>query len=186
MAGGGNAAGLFFWNDMTTAHASIQDAECHEPKHITSSLVTDAGKVLTPSGTVAGTSELRLLASTELSDTANLARKDGSNGPIKKRITNLTYAASVASSCDTTDIGTLTLAGAVAFAAPTGTPVDGQSLVYRIVSDGVSAVTWASIFRFAGATAPTITLTSGKTDRVAFEYNQASAKWDCVALTQNL
>ena len=42
-------------------HVTITSANCHEPKHITSSTTADAGKVITPSSSVNGTSTLRLL-----------------------------------------------------------------------------------------------------------------------------
>ena len=42
-------------------HVSIQSADTHEPKHITAATVVDAGKVITPSGSVNGESELRRL-----------------------------------------------------------------------------------------------------------------------------
>lgn len=51
-------------------HVDIQNADCHEPKHITDALTSDAGKVITPSSTTAGDSELRKLLRSELSDYA--------------------------------------------------------------------------------------------------------------------
>lgn len=47
-------------------HAEMTGSELHEAKGIDSALTTDAGKVLTPSGTTAGISELRKLKATEL------------------------------------------------------------------------------------------------------------------------
>ena len=47
-------------------HAGLVSAECHEPKLITDTLITDTGKVITPSGTLAGTSELRKLKFSEI------------------------------------------------------------------------------------------------------------------------
>jgi len=49
-------------------HSTIANADCHEPKHVTDALTSDAGKVVTPSSTTAGTSELRQLTRDELSD----------------------------------------------------------------------------------------------------------------------
>lgn len=46
---------------MATEHVSITSSNCHEPKHITNATTADAGKVLTPSATSAGTSVLRPL-----------------------------------------------------------------------------------------------------------------------------
>ena len=47
-------------------HNTIVSANAHEPKHITDSAISDAGKILTPSGTVAGVSELRQLTFEEI------------------------------------------------------------------------------------------------------------------------
>ncbi len=51
-------------------HDTIQHADTHEPKHITTSSTSDTGKVITPSGTTGGTSELRKLEATELATTS--------------------------------------------------------------------------------------------------------------------
>lgn len=48
-------------------HSTLTTSQVHEPKHITSSATGDAGKVITPSSTVAGTSVLRNLTDTEIS-----------------------------------------------------------------------------------------------------------------------
>lgn len=50
-------------------HSTIQSADCHEPKSITTSTTADTGKVITPSGTTSGTSELRKVLATELDST---------------------------------------------------------------------------------------------------------------------
>lgn len=42
-------------------HASITSNDCHEPKHISTSLTSQAGMVITPSSTTAGTSSFRRL-----------------------------------------------------------------------------------------------------------------------------
>lgn len=57
-------------------HDTIQHADTHEPKHITTSSTSDTGKVITPSGTTSGTSELRTIKATELDTTG------GANGEI--------------------------------------------------------------------------------------------------------
>ena len=49
-------------------HNTIQHADTHEPKHITTSGVTDSGKVITPSDTQIGVSELRRLNSSDIVD----------------------------------------------------------------------------------------------------------------------
>ena len=51
---------------MSILHSAIQHADCHEPRHVTTAVVGDAGKVITPSTSVAGTSVLRLLTFAEI------------------------------------------------------------------------------------------------------------------------
>ena len=50
-------------------HDVTQSADCHEPLGITISTTADTGKVMTPSGSVSGTSELRKIKATELDTT---------------------------------------------------------------------------------------------------------------------
>lgn len=49
-----------------TNHVDLTNAELHEPKNIIDAGTSDAGKVLTPSASVAGTSELRKLTEAEI------------------------------------------------------------------------------------------------------------------------
>ena len=51
-----------------TAHLSLGSSEVHEPKHITTSSTGDAGKVITPSSTTAGSSELRNIKQSEVTE----------------------------------------------------------------------------------------------------------------------
>ena len=70
------------------------------------------------------------------------------------------------------------LAVPATFAAPSGTPVDGQRLLLRIKDNGTArALTWNAIYRVIGVTLPTST-TAGKTIYIDCVYNSADAKWD--------
>lgn len=53
---------------MAVDHRFALSAEVHEPKHITNTNTADSGKVITPSSSTAGTSELRYLSLSDLSD----------------------------------------------------------------------------------------------------------------------
>lgn len=90
-----------------------------------------------------------------------------------------------APNADTTDQYQLTaLAAAATFAAPSGTPVNGQRLLMRIKDNGTArALTWNAIYRAIGVTLPTTTVL-GKTLYVLFIYNSADTKWDAVAVGQ--
>lgn len=72
-------------------------------------------------------------------------------------------------------------AEAMAFAAPTGTPVQNQKLLIRITDNGQArAISWNSAFRSVAATLPTTTV-AGKTMYIGFIYNSTASKWDCLA-----
>ena len=86
---------------------------------------------------------------------------------------------------NTTDIHVITAqAAAAAFAAPTGSPVQGQKLIIRIKDNGTArALTWDAIYRAMGTALPTITVL-GKTLYLGFIYNFTDTRWDLVASAQ--
>ena len=99
----------------------------------------------------------------------------------------------VASSATPTPVGsdfnnmfTVTaLAVAATFAAPTGTPANGNKLIIRIKDDATArALAWNAIYRAGEVALPTTTVIS-KTIYCGFIYNSADSKWDFVALTQS-
>jgi hypothetical protein len=86
---------------------------------------------------------------------------------------------------DTTDLYIAEgLTGAITFAQPSGTPVNGQKLLIRIKDNGtVRGITWttsAGAFREVGITLPTTTVLS-KVTYVGCVYNGTDSFWDAVA-----
>ena len=77
-------------------------------------------------------------------------------------------------------------AAALTLAAPTGTPVDGQSLMIRIKDNGTArGITWTSGaggYRAIGVTLPTTTVIS-KTTYVGLIYNSTDSRWDAIGVT---
>lgn len=86
---------------------------------------------------------------------------------------------------DTTDIHTITAqAAAAAFAAPSGTPTQGQSMMIRIKDNGTArALSWNAIYRAVGIVLPTTTVIS-KTLYVGMIYNSTDTKWDVLGVAQ--
>lgn len=78
------------------------------------------------------------------------------------------------------------LSGSVLVSIPTGTPMDGQSLIFRILDNGTSrALTWttsASGYRVVGEILPTTT-TASKTTYVGCLYNANKKYWDVLAVS---
>jgi hypothetical protein len=72
-------------------------------------------------------------------------------------------------------------------AAPTGTPVDGNKLLFRILDNGsAQTITWNATYTAIGVTLPTAT-TANKTLYVGCIYNaygsSGSPRWDVIAVT---
>ena len=69
-------------------------------------------------------------------------------------------------------------------AAPTGTPVQSQSLIFRFKDNGTArTIAWNGVFRAIGVTLPTTTVVS-KLTYVGCKYNSTDTKWDVVSVQQ--
>ncbi len=87
---------------------------------------------------------------------------------------------------DTVNITALAVAITSMTTNLSGTPVNGQKLIYRIKDNGVArAITWGASFEAVGAALPTTTVAS-KRLVVGFIYDSTSAKWGCVAVNQEV
>jgi len=107
------------------------------------------------------------------------------NKRINPRIGTTVSGATITPTGDDSDEYTVTaLATAATIAAPSGTPVNGQKLILRIIDDGTPrALTWNAIYAVIGVTLPTTTVTS-KYVYIGCIYNTQSSKWDVVAVQQ--
>lgn len=107
---------------------------------------------------------------------------------IAPRITSITSSAAPTPSADTTDVYLVTaLATDPTFGAPTGSPVHGQSLVIRIKDDGTArTLAWNGAYRAGTDVALPTTTVISKTMYLGFKYNTTDAKWDLLALVDNI
>jgi hypothetical protein len=77
-------------------------------------------------------------------------------------------------------------AAALTVAAPTGTPVDGNKLILRILDNGTSrAITWNATYTSFGVPLPAAT-TINKTLYVGCIYNANNTRWDVIAVNQQI
>ena len=113
-------------------HSTIQSADCHEPKAITTSTTADTGKVITPSGTTSGTSELRKVKALELDSTG------GSEGQVLEIVSGtpawVTPGAEIYGGLKTTD-------GAIDIATVGVTAKKLLAFLTAMPSNGVTAST---------------------------------------------
>ena len=74
-------------------------------------------------------------------------------------------------------------AATLAINAPTGTPVDGNKLIIRILDNGTSqTINWNGTYTVIGTTLPTAT-TVNKMTYVGCIYNSTNTRWDVIAVT---
>ncbi len=106
------------------------------------------------------------------------------NKRIDPRMVSASSAASLTPDVSAADIYAYTaLAEGLTINAPTGTPVDGSKLVFRILDNGTSrALTWNGTYTQIGVTLPTAT-TANKTTYVGCIYNAYNARWDVLAVS---
>ncbi len=103
-------------------------------------------------------------------------------------VTSVAYASTITPAVGTTgalvtyNIAALT--GALTVNAPTGTPLDGQTLKFRFVQDGTGRViTWNAAFAFGtDITAAMIPTTASAKFEVAFQWNATDSKWRAIGL----
>lgn len=112
----------------------------------------------------------------------------GSSGTILRRTTSTTSSATPTPDSTNTDLYCLTaLATAPTFAAPTGSPSNGQGLMIRIKDNGTArALAYNAIYRASTDLALPSTTVINKTLYMGFIYNSTDTKWDLVAVLNNI
>lgn len=103
---------------------------------------------------------------------------------INPRVSSTTSTATLTPDISAFDQYNLTAqAAGLTVAAPTGTPVDGNKLIIRILDNGTSqTITWNGTYTAIGVTLPTAT-TANKMIYVGCVYNSANTRWDVIAVT---
>jgi hypothetical protein len=106
------------------------------------------------------------------------------NKRIDPRVTSAASASSLTPDISASDVYAYTaLAAGLTINAPTGTPVDGDKLMFRLLDNGTSrALTWNGTYTVIGVTLPTAT-TISKTTYVGCIYNANNTRWDVIAVT---
>lgn len=108
--------------------------------------------------------------------------------PALNRTVSVAYAAAVTPNSDTTDLLIIAaLTGAITVNAPTGTPVDGQTLRIRMSQDGTGGrvVTWNAAFAFGTDVTAAMepTALNSKWERI-FEWSVADTKWRATGIVR--
>lgn len=129
------------------------------------------------------------LASTDLTDSASLARLTSvqtlTNKRVTSRVVTVTQSATPAINTDNTDVASITgLAQAITSMTTnlSGTPADGDTLLIRLTDDGTGrAISWGAKFEASTIELPTTTVASTML-AVQFIWNTVSSAWRCVGV----
>ncbi len=99
-------------------------------------------------------------------------------------VQSVTSAATVTPTTLNDEVIITAQAVALNIANPTGTALQGESLIIRIKDNGTArAITYDTQYRAIGVTLPTTTIIS-KTLYLGFIYNSNDTKWDCIGVAQ--
>jgi len=145
------------------------------------STVTISGNFATTL-TVSGATTLTLPTTGTV--TTNAGTETLTNKRIDPRVTSAASASSLTPDISASDVYAYTaLAAGLTINAPTGTPLDGDKLIFRLLDNGTSrALTWNATYTVIGVTLPTATTVS-KTSYIGCIYNANNTRWDVIAVT---
>lgn len=106
---------------------------------------------------------------------------------IAPNVSSAASASTVTPDVSTYDMYAYTaLAANLTINAPTGSPSDGQTLLFRILDDGTSrTLTWNATYTAIGASLPTAT-TANKMIYVGCIYNSANTRWDVISVASQV
>jgi len=134
---------------------------------------------------ILGTEKISLQGDTLVDGSLDMNNNRILNSVVNPSVQETTSTATFTINADEETNGVLTAMSAnTTIASPTGTPVQGQKLIYRFTDDGTSrTLTWNAIFRAIGITLPTAT-TASKLLYVGCLYNSTDSKWDVIAVKE--
>jgi hypothetical protein len=137
-------------------------------------------------GALAGSTNLTFNGTTFAMQTATALNLTATTlvGRINPRVVSTASSTSVTPDISAADIYAFTaLSTTLVIATPTGTPLDGNKLIFRVLDNGTTrTLTWSSTYTAIGVTLPTAT-TANKTVYVGCIYNTNNTRWDAIAVT---
>jgi hypothetical protein len=122
---------------------------------------------------------------TNVTGTLNVTGNLVTGGAVVSRVTTIADGTTVTMNGDTTDLATQTntqAAGTLVINAITGTPFNGQRIMFRLQSANVQTFSWNAVFGGSTDTPlPTASSGSNKYDYMGFIYNSTAIKWQLLA-----
>lgn len=177
---GGNilTTGLFSVTGNVTANNGMFTNIVNVASH-TGAVVSVTGNVTSGNILTAG-----LISATGNITVGNISAVGGISGLINPRTVTTTSNAAVTPNIAVYDQYNYTaLAANLTINAPTGGPVDGNKILFRILDNGTTrTLTWNATYTAIGVTLPTAT-TANKMVYVGCVYNSTNTRWDAIAVS---
>lgn len=149
------------------------------------SLVAEDLKQATGAEINTGTSDIKIVTPKAIADSTIIKSTDTLSNRINPRTTTEASSATPTINSNNTDTHTITALATEITSMTTnlsGTPVNGQKLIIRILDNGTArAIAWGARFASRGATLPVTTVIS-KYLYIGLIYNSTASVWDCVAV----
>lgn len=175
----GTSGGVLYYSATGTLSSSAALAA--------SALVIGGGAGAAPSTVTTGAgvvTALGVAANAATGFTTGSGTATLTNKRIDPRVVSAASASSLTPDVSAADMYAYTaLATNLTINAPTGTPVNGNKLMLRILDNGTfRTLTWNATYTPIGVVLPTTT-TANKTVYVGCIYNAANTRWDVIAVT---
>jgi hypothetical protein len=124
------------------------------------------------------------LTGTNANITSNLTANTISSSRLNVRTSTTTSTATLSPDISAYDQYNITAqAVTLTIAAPIGTPVDGNKLMFRILDNGTSqTISWNATYTVIGCVLP-LSTTVSKMTYVGCIYNSTNTRWDVIAVT---
>ena len=172
-------------SDISTNNAKVTNATHTGEVTGSGALTVDSSAISNRTGVSAAGADYLLIG--DSSDSDNLKKALVSSLPITRPVNALSDGATI--NIDASDaingIFTVTMAGNRTIAAPTGSPVNGQTMELWLRQDatGSRVPTFNSTYKFNGVGgSPTLSTTGGYEDILCFQYHSSDAVWMCTAV----
>jgi hypothetical protein len=112
----------------------------------------------------------------------------GGNGTLNRRTVSVVSNTAPSPTVSNTDLYEITaLAGPIVLGVPTGTPTNGQSLMYRIKDNGTArTIAYNAAYRAPTEQPFPSSTIAGKWTYLGFIYNATDAKWDLLSSISNM
>jgi hypothetical protein len=165
--------------DVATGNALISGGVGVAPSYGKIGLTTHISGTLAVGNGGTGATSLALATIATYAGTETLTNKR-----IDPRVVSAASALTLTPDVSAADIYAYTaLAANLTINAPTGTPLDGDKLIFRLLDNGTTrTLTWNATYTVIGTTLPAST-TANKMVYVGCIYNAANTRWDVIAVT---